>query len=244
MNLVIDQGNTICKLALYEGQDLLTLKETRRLDLALLKEVLDENHPVLSAIYSSVSLIDSEVINYLKGKLQFCLELKESTPVPIDCSYDRKQLGGDRLAAVVAAQALDPSSTSSLVIDLGTAITIEHILNGRFVGGNISPGFKLRLRSLHEHTSRLPLTEISSTELGFGQATTDAISQGVLQGILYEIMEYIRSIKEREPQTQIFLTGGYSDLLAQFIPSDVQIKKDMVLYGLNCILEYNKNVTK
>ena len=46
------------------------------------------------------------------------------------------------------------------MIDAGTCITFDLLLaDGRYIGGNISPGLSMRLAAMHAHTARLPLVD-------------------------------------------------------------------------------------
>ncbi len=241
MNLVIDQGNTICKVAIYKDGAQQVLVEERKLEIEVLERLLDE-YPVNAGIYSSVALRDEEVLTFLHKRLERVLELTSETPVPLEIAYNREALGGDRLAAVVAAIEYAGSEAEILVLDIGTALTIEHISKGVFLGGNISPGVTTRLKALKNCTARLPFVEGVKEVRGFGQETSSAIERGVLQGVLYEIEGYIRYIRKKYPQASVFFTGGYAPFLSTFIQEEVELKADMVLYGLNSILVYNDNV--
>ncbi len=242
MNLVIDQGNTICKVAIYQGETLVKFVEEQKFEIQYLNQLLAEYASVKSAIYSSVSFRDEEMLQFLQERLDFVLDLSSDTAVPLQIDYDRASLGSDRLAAVVSALAYAGEEAEILVIDIGTAITIERISKGVFLGGNISPGVAPRLKALNSYTSRLPLlTKVEQAE-GLGLDTASAIERGVLRGVVYEIEGYIRSIREEHPDAQVFMTGGYSVLLSSFLEEEVILKKDLVLYGLNHILAYNYNV--
>ncbi len=80
--------------------------------------------------------------------------------MPLTISYATPEtLGHDRIAAAAGARKLLPGSPL-LIMDLGTAITIDFVTaNGEYRGGNISPGLLTRFKSLHDHTARLPLVQ-------------------------------------------------------------------------------------
>ncbi len=242
MNLVIDQGNTICKVAVYKDGILQVLVEERKLTIEILERLLGTYPSVNAAIYSSVALRDEEILSFLRKHLGTVLELTNKTAVPLKIDYDRTALGGDRLAAVVAAIEYAGNEAEILVLDIGTALTIERISKGVFLGGNISPGVTTRLKALKNCTARLPFVDGVKEVRGFGLETYSAIERGVLQGVLYEIEGYIRFIRKNYPQASVFFTGGYAPFLSTFIEEKVELKSDMVLYGLNSILAYNNNV--
>jgi type III pantothenate kinase len=106
-------------------------------------------------------------------------------------------------------------------------------------GGNISPGLSTRLRALHEFTGRLPLIQTSGEFTDPGINTRDAILAGVVKGVSYEINEYIRTFEKKHPDARVILTGGDSGFLKNRISHHVKHLPDIVVEGLNYILEYN-----
>ncbi len=239
MNLVIDQGNTFCKLAVYSDEELLYLEEKRTLGIADLQCLLDKYPMISSAIYSTVAMRDEVVMAFLKSRLAYLLELDTACQLPFTMAYNRCEIGSDRLAAVSAGIDLSGKEKELLIIDIGTAITIERISKGHFLGGNISPGLKIRLKGLNQFTARLPMVELDS-ELGWGENTETAIARGVLQGVVYEIKVYIEEVSNISSELDVYITGGYANLIASKLDETVILREDLVLYGLNNILEYNK----
>jgi type III pantothenate kinase len=78
------------------------------------------------------------------------------------------------------------SGADLLVIDAGSAVTLDVVIDGSFLGGSISPGLSMRLRALHEFTGRLPLTGVSRNFSFPGRSTEDAITGGVVMGLVFE----------------------------------------------------------
>lgn len=242
MNLIIDQGNSVCKVAIAQGEKLVAHYSFSQISLRDAEELLAHHPQLTAAIYSSVIQVDDSLIRLLTDHLDTVCTVDEGIAVPLEVRYDRSRLGSDRLAAVLGAYGLSPQGTSILVIDLGTAITFEEISSeGVYLGGNISPGIYTRLKALNHFTSRLPLLhDLERTSHEVGTSTTEAISIGVHRGVIYELLGYIDSIRSRDPLAQVFVTGGDAHLIQEELPTDVRIEPDLVLYGLNKILEYNK----
>lgn len=241
MNLVIDQGNTICKVAVYDAETLVISALCTRFTEQTQRELLERYPSIGYAIYSSVGPHDDEAVEVLRRHLANVLELDSSVSVPMQVGYDRSTLGSDRLAAAVAAYRLAGVGAESLVIDAGTAITYERITgSGHYLGGNIAPGLYIRLRAMHEFTSRLPLLDESQYAMGFGSDTKSAMGSGALLGLVYEMRGYIDSLREEHPTARVYLTGGDADVLARHLDRTIEIVPDLVPLGLNYILEYNK----
>ena len=245
MNLIVDQGNSICKLAIYEDGRVLWSTSVVALNEAILREVFAHNQ-IDSAIYSSVGVRCEHILEILKGHCALVIDLDASTPVPIEVLYDRSRLGSDRLAAVVGAYAQTLGKRSCLVIDAGTAVTYEYLdAEGRYLGGNIAPGLWLRFKALASFTSKLPLIEDLPEETLplYGTDTHSAMMSGCTHGFIREVQGAIDDILRSQADALILLTGGDSELLCKHCQSEnIRLIPNLVFDGLNRILEYNKEL--
>ena len=166
------------------------------------------------------------------------LEMTQRTAVPIGNAYlTPETLGVDRLAAAVGA--VSQVGDNCLIVDFGSAITIDVVEGGVFRGGNISPGVEMRLRALHDYTKRLPKCEPTDENLELGRTTVEAIQQGVMTGITYEIEGYISYFYARNVKLSLIFTGGDAKFFVKRIKNAIFAKYDLVICGLNRILEYN-----
>jgi type III pantothenate kinase len=176
----------------------------------------------------------------LKLKVSNVIFLNENTPVPITTGYETPAtLGKDRLAAAVGANYLQPDK-NILVIDAGTAITYEFIdSKGVYAGGNISPGLTTRFRALNHFTGKLPLVNETEDVPFIGSNTEMAIIAGVVNGIVFEMDGYIDTLKAQYKDFFVFLTGGHSFYFERRLKNHIFADPNLVLTGLNRILEYN-----
>ena len=149
MNLAIDIGNSLAKLAVIENGQVVDFLKTDRPDAAFVAGVLDANPAIDAAIAISCRTADSEVESLLRRRLRRFLRFDRSVPVPIENRYASPEtLGPDRLAAAVGAWTLYPGR-NILIVDIGPAITIDFVTErGEYLGGNISPGADTRFRAL------------------------------------------------------------------------------------------------
>lgn len=240
MNLVVDQGNTVCKVAICDEKRVIKSYSLPKFSLLDAKHIIEKNEGIDSIIYSSVGAYKKTLYRFLSDKSSTHICLGPDTPVPLEVQYNRENIGSDRLAAAVASHHLAKGS-EVLVVDSGTAITFERITaNGIYLGGNISPGIDTRLKSLHHFTSRLPLVSSIETNGDIGTNTKDAITLGVMKGIYFEIDGYIDELKKTHPDAIVIVTGGYSHCMKNKLRNKVYIIPNLVLMGLNLILEYNK----
>lgn len=238
MNLVIDIGNTVAKVALYEGNERVLVSKISDLNCAELDGIISGNM-ISRAIVSSVRELPDFVTDLLLSRIKSVHTLSHRSLLPFTIKYETPEtLGTDRIAAVAGAYRIFPGA-DMLVIDAGSAITYDYISGNNYNGGNISPGIHMRFRALNQFTGRLPLIADTGSYTFPGRNTSDAIKAGVISGVVYEINEYIRTFKKEHTENKIILTGGDSSWIREKISPEVLFQPDIVTDGLNFILEYN-----
>ena len=72
-----------------------------------------------------------------------------------------------------------------------------------------------------------------------GTDTETAIQAGVINGIIYEMDGYIEALRLKYPNLFVFLTGGHSFYFESRLKNSIFADINLVLTGLNIILEYN-----
>jgi type III pantothenate kinase len=240
VNLVIDRGNTQVKFGIFDQCQIKHSDYSDFLDKQLIKQITNQfkiKHIILSTVVSdrhedllsNLSLINCPIV-----------ELNSSTPLPFKWHYKSKDtIGKDRLAAVAGAISLYQNSYL-LVIDAGTAITYEVINEKKeFLGGNISPGMAMRFKALNNFTSQLPLLDKNPNHELIGKSTTGAIQSGVQNGLLFEIDGLINELSRQHECLKTIITGGDAEFFAQKLKNPIFVHPNLVLIGLNRILEYN-----
>lgn len=241
MNIAIDIGNSLTKVALFDGGQIVETVRIESLSVEFLEELfLRAGIKPAKAVLASVADVPEGIESFLEANTEQYLRVTYRTKIPIKNLYATpKTLGIDRLAAAVAASTIYPGS-NILVVDLGTAITID-IVNaaGEFLGGNITLGASGRFRALHEYTAKLPLLEKPDEVASFGNDTTTAIQSGVVTGIVYELESYIANAQARYDDLKIIFTGGDANYFAKRLKNAIFATGDLVVFGLNTILEYN-----
>lgn len=242
MNLVIDIGNTVAKLALFHQNELIDICYDSNQSLDSLAMIC-RKYPVKKGILSTVALLNDTMKKQLEATGIDIMLLTCQTPLPIKILYHTPQtLGSDRIAAVVGAQSLQPER-DLLIVDAGTCLTYEFLdAQGNYHGGNISPGKQMRFKALHSYTAKLPLTESEGDTPELGYDTETAIRAGVIKGIEFEISGYIARLQKKYPRLLVFLTGGDEFSFETNLKNIIFADRFLVLKGLNRILEYNDNV--
>ena len=238
MNLIVDIGNSLIKVALVEGSEVIEMQRFASLGELSKAALWSEYKTIDKAIVASTSVDTRSVAELLRSRGIKTLEMTQSTPVPIENGYHTPEtLGVDRLAAAVGAVSV--VGRDCLIVDFGSAITIDLVEDGVFRGGNISPGVAMRFRALHDYTKRLPECMPTDKILEVGATTQDAIEQGVMQGITHEIEGYISHFYAKNVKISIIFTGGDAKYFVKRIKNAIFAKYDLVICGLNRILEYN-----
>jgi type III pantothenate kinase len=156
------------------------------------------------------------------------------------------EVGPDRIANAIGAALLYPGG-HSIIIDLGTATTIDVVRAGRdYLGGIILPGLRMSMMALEQNTARLPSVEIAAPADLIGRSTIEGIQSGLYFGHRAMIRELTREIRERtfrsEPVVAIG-TGGFSRLFQGDQLFDA-LMPDLVLVGLERALTLNEGASR
>lgn len=242
-NLIIDIGNTLTKIAVFNFDVLLWSKSYITVDEQVFDELINDFRPV-KGIISSVKKQHTETWEPYLSKHIPLVKFNADMATSIKNHYRTPQtLGLDRLAAVTGAQALYPGK-ANLVIDGGTCITYDHVdADGNYFGGSISPGLQMRYKAVNYYTSALPLLEADdSFDAKAGNDTHSAIRSGVQNGIKFEMAGFIESYFEAAKPMNILLTGGDSIFFDTLLKNSIfaphiKIEPQLVLSGLNAVIQ-------
>lgn len=241
-SLTIDMGNSSAKLAVYADDVLIDWQRVSKLTCDLLASVVAE-HGIEEGILSSVTQTDGHIDDFLHSHLRRYMRLSHSTPLPIGVKYGTPHtLGSDRVATAVGAWFLNPHA-ASLVVDAGTAATIDVVdTQGHFLGGNIVAGISTRLKALNHYTSALPLVEADGDTPAWGYDTVTALRSGAVLGLAAEVEATALRVQEqlKADEMTIFVTGGDGTLLARHMRMAARVENDLLSNGLYRILRYNE----
>ncbi|MGL4675917.1 MAG: type III pantothenate kinase, partial [Wohlfahrtiimonas sp.] len=141
-------------------------------------------------------------------------------------------LGVDRWLAMLAAW--DIYHEPALVVDLGTALTIDYITpEGKFEGGLILPGIKSLRDALLKDTAIKNIPELPYTS-ELGHNTSSCISSGIHYAVVGSILALHQSLPDVKT---VVLSGGRAkwlkDILEPILPkTEYHVHKHLVLEGL------------
>ena len=144
---------------------------------------------------------------------------------------DASQIGVDRVMAMLGAH--EPNN-SYMVIDAGTAVTIDYVSNSTHQGGYIVPGLGLARRALMERTARVGQLDcaVYSARLEPGYATQSAVEHGIRRSLITFCQRLI-DCPPTETIDRVVLSGGDSKWLAAQLSGSLLIEPDLVFHGMN-----------
>ena len=239
MNLVVDIGNTLLKLAVFDGGRLGAQQCVGELREETFAGLLGGARAARAVVASTRGEAPA-IVEAVRRHTDYLLEFTPATPVPIGNAYlTPATLGRDRLAAAVGAATLYPGR-NALIVDFGTAVTLDFVsADGVFRGGCISPGMAMRFRALHEYTAALPLCDATDSAELLGRTTDEAVRLGVMNSLAFEIEGYIARMQGEIEDLCVIFTGGDTNFFAKRIKNTIFANCNLVFWGLNRILEYN-----
>jgi type III pantothenate kinase len=248
--LSIDIGNTNTHAGLIDcgalsclaSDTFPTVEIQKRLVPSLLSLVQTQAKPdpkslpvVLCSVVNDIqTVITSMMPGWLFGPAQW---LTWGRHLPLSVAYqDTGALGPDRLANCLYGNAAFPGK-SQIIIDAGTAITVDFLKNGSaFVGGAILPGITIQLKSLHNHTNALPLVNTVNAEaadLEFPGTSTEAcMISGVRFGTAGALSFLISRYQELFGRDcMVLATGGAWKLVEKLVTFEFRHVPELTLIG-------------
>lgn len=243
MLLAIDVGNTRIKAAVYEGNNtidffIIEKKSFEKKVMEILKTYPQVKNLWLSSVGNEMDL------GFLSSKIEIKIHVvSRLTSFPFQNLYETPTtLGVDRMVLAAGATLLFPNQ-KRLVIDAGTCITYDFIdEQNNYLGGAISPGFRLRYQSLHQFTAKLPLLSVEEIDFFIGKSTNQSIHSGVINGIVHEIEGFIHQYAKENENFTIILTGGDAVFLAKRLKNTIFANSNFLLDSLNQLFQFsNKN---
>jgi type III pantothenate kinase len=244
MILCVDAGNTVIKIARMDGGRVRREARVRsdgtirEIDAAL-RRVLGRRGRVTGAILASVNApITARVRRAIaRASGTAPIVVSHRTPMPIGIDVRRpRSLGSDRLCAAVGA--IGPRRRHAIVVDVGTAVTVDAVTDRVFRGGVIMPGPAMALAALHTFTAGLPA--LDPARLTGGPPAFDRTDRAMMAGAMFSAVGGILSAAiglERRFQVrpQIVVTGGNADLVRPWLPASWRTDAALTLRGLERI---------
>ncbi|MBD3322364.1 MAG: type III pantothenate kinase, partial [Chitinivibrionales bacterium] len=218
--IAVDMGNTRTHVGLIDCVNLSCTKQKVFPSEKIRNKVGDalnsfsrqggSGHPMPVYVCTVINSIRKELLPLLrKSGIGSLVEYHPSLPIKL--AYEPPQvLGADRIANLLYARAAFPGH-DSIIIDTGTAITVDYLRNGsEFVGGAILPGIEAQCSVLHTSTAELPKIDPGNAQTPFpGTSTRSCIAHGVREGIAGALSTLVNKLRRKfSKECKILATGG------------------------------------
>ena len=255
MLLTIDCGNTQVVIGMYDGHTLVdhwriaTNAERTSDEHALLfgqflglHGLTFDDHVTGIAISSGVPRVTASLREmaekYSPNTPLVVLEPGVRTGMPI--LYDNpKEVGADRIANAVGAYDLYGGPT--IVVDFGTANTIEAISEGgEYLGGAIFPGIEISMDALFGRAAALRRVELVEPRNVIGKSTIESIQSGCMYGFAAQVDGLVQRFEAELGDCTVVSTGGLSALIAPLSESIQHVEPWLTLHGLRIIFQRNQ----
>jgi type III pantothenate kinase len=179
-----------------------------------------------------------QLVDWLRSRDVSRITLLTAGDLPLGVRVPRPDMVGiDRLLGAVAANRLRTEGSPAVVVDLGTAITVDLVSPaGEFLGGAILPGIGMSARALHEFTDLLPLLEMKSLAeppAALGANTIDAMRSGIYWGAVGGARQLIELLSSSvQGNMEIYLTGGAAPAVAGLLAPSAVYVPHLTLAGI------------
>ena len=236
--LCFDFGNTRLKVAFFQDAKLAEVIVLKNDDIETIESLAKQFEPQ-KTILSSVIDHNPGIESLLASKTKFH-KLSYLSKLPFSTAVGKPEtIGADRLALSAAAVYFFPKQ-HNLVIGMGSCITYNFInADHEFLGGGISPGMEMRMKSLNQFTAKLPIVKPDGNVPLIGYDTVTNILSGVVMGMANEIDGFIYAYKERFGNFNVHLTGGDLVYLASHLKNQIFADPKLIFKGLYAISEVN-----
>ncbi len=251
MLLVIDVGNSNTKIGVCEADRLLvswqltTRREQTADEYGVFTETLlrtrgigprDIEGVAISNVVPPVQQALERMTEQYFGMTAFSVEAGVDTSIALAVDNPR-EVGPDRIVAVVAAEAL--YGAPLIVVDLGTATRFDCVnARGEFIGGAIAPGIAVAVDALLTRAARLYRVELVRPKEAIGRNTVTNIQSGVVYGYAGLVDGLVERMKtEMGGAPKVIATGGLAPLIADVARSIEHVNPDLKLHGLRLIYQ-------
>ena len=205
--LVIDIGNTVTKLGVFEERKLLCTQWHEAITPQDIENI-QSRYPDLDAAIVCTVAREPVFLARALAKFSYFIDWQSYMPdlkIPVRLNYQHPEtLGRDRVAVASAVRSLYPDE-NVLCIVFGSCVTYNVVdKTACFLGGAISPGLNMRLRAMHRFTEALPMVDIKQERCTDQiNDTQTALYSGALDGLRYEVEGYIARYEKRFPNLRV-----------------------------------------
>ncbi len=187
--------------------------------------------PVFNSVRTGVYKITGREPMVVRPGLKTGLNICMDTP---------SQVGADRI--VIAVAALTKYKAPLILIDMGTATTIEVVEpENRYVGGVIIPGVRISMDALTSRTAQLPGISLDRPGKVVAKNTVACMRSGIMYGTAAMLDGMIDLIgQELGHESTVVATGGLAQFIIPLCRHEILLEKDLLLRGLYTLYKMNQ----
>ena len=215
---IADIGNSCIKIACFSGSRPLFLERFyyagNSANAAARAALLLAKKGAACVAMGSVNRRASQaLVSQVKKKRIAIVRASKKNRGAIASRYCCAAIGMDRYANIIGVRHAYREK-NLIVLDCGTALTVDIIEKNDHIGGFIVPGGQTLLDALYDRTDALPRVMVSQRQPIIGATTHEAIRSGCalqFQGGVREILSFIRT--QRKKPFSVVVTGGGAHLV-------------------------------
>lgn len=249
LELIIDIGNSNCHCGIIFNKEIIQTYRFKNSNL--------NKYNILSNTYKHIYISTTNLniipnITNLFNTQYTILNNHINTKI---LSNTPNEIGADRYANLIYLSKINQKS--GIVIDCGTATTIDVIHNNKIIGGTILPGLKSSFNAIRSNCQLL--NSIKWKDIIYNQYyhlwddkfnniinlnTYQNIYSGIILANVLTIKQYIKIIKNKyfkQQDINVFITGGLSRYIIQYLPKCLY---DPLFTLKGIILWYTTNLLK
>ncbi len=243
--LVMDVGNTHMVIGIYDNGQLIrkwristdihkTEDEYFHIIHSFLRDIDVEKRDIKGLAVSNVVPSLDYMIHRMSEKY---LDVTPFFISPEDISWitwnvkNPKEIGADRIANVCGGY--EKYGEDVVIIDFGTAVTFDVLVNGAFEGGLILPGIGISFETLSTKAAKLPMVEFYIPPAVVGKDTMSNIQSGISRLYMHGITGIIDDISTHYGiDFHVVATGGFGKIFADKCYNINNYDPNITLFGL------------
>ncbi len=218
------------EVATFRNERTKVLAEAVTQAFAPLRDLQDVAVLMASVNDPAAKAIENQITSTLGQQVR---RVERDITIPIGRQVDADaQTGEDRL--LNAAAAFDVLKQACVVVDAGTAITVDLVDGaGTFHGGAIAAGAQLQLDALNNRTHMLPQIELARPNEPIGPNTIEAMKSGIYYGLRGMVRELVERYAEKLGSfPMVVATGGDGNLLFRDYELIDRVIPNLTMMGL------------
>ncbi len=249
MILAIDVGNSAVTVGLFSEEGKLCLRSSLGVSRGMTRDQFAislegvfrlygaktsaVNGSIVSSVVPPVTASVCGAVELLTGRAPMLVGPGVKTGLDIRSDI-HAQMGTNIVAYSVGAVEKYPGPT--IVVDMGTAITLSYLRGNVYEGCVIMPGVELSLEALSDRAAELPHISIRPPESALGHNTVEAMRSGAVYGAAGMIDGVIDRLEEEAGAASTLVgTGSAAPEILRFCRHTIHYDADLLLHGLYLI---------